>query len=627
MRKHRYISLVISLLVLPCFGQFSDAWTDYFAVEIIAREAYSGSVERCYAASITPDTPSWWDYWLGKNRAKLISVKNNLKACRPYYMKSWLADTNGSFIPYLSTNGPVDGLTWSNDAEFLADVGLPTNYFDETPYFKLQYPSESNGWQGVKACLTNMVATKREAYWWTREIGSTNYIEGMGMFMQPYGGGPIYPMGSGVDGLLTLDEWALVSTNYEANARGAWTDWFTREDYSPEPAYSWEGAKSGVMLALTNTASIDWPIGNKWSEVDYVRDMYGMHTWYDGHTTNNTISAVGQIQDILQPFSFGGYMRVKGAVYSERHSDSEKPHIVLGGSGFYIGEYATNYMGGSNVVVDTYQYVSNISYSVEISSDTYYSNIFYPTGTVVMATNVVGHYETNLHVMGLSYAGYIHTDVVAVITQLDMSVSVGTNSADIPYTIYQTNSYGTPIYGNTYATNSEGWTNFVLVPISPVGYRFKALKSQLAGAPYCGKLTEYDLDLYTNIFSRSDFYENLQPKTITRITNLPMPVPDDGASMGYYGESGFQEYYLTTNSEYYEDFSMGYSQGWTNKQNAVTNCRIVWGNYFGTNDLDFVVDESWPYVPEVGSCYSYGWGVKDNFAAVWWNVTNGFKYR
>lgn len=149
--------MILCFLAGSAHAQWSGAWSNYFATETMAAECYSGSVERCQASGITPDSPSWWDYIVGKNHAKLVSVKNSIKACRPYFVP---ADTNVLDIlngnPDARDYGFAPGFT--SDVAFLVYCGLPTNSLDETPYFKTQYPETIGGWHAVRAMLTNMTA-------------------------------------------------------------------------------------------------------------------------------------------------------------------------------------------------------------------------------------------------------------------------------------------------------------------------------------------------------------------------------------------------------------------------------------------------------------------------------------
>ena len=149
-----HTALIIFALALPCFGQDSGVFSNYFATEEMAKWCHSGRVERCQAAGIAVTEPTFWDYLLGKNHAKLENVKTDIKACRPYYVKPV---TN--VLAVLESEG-IAGLTFTNDAHFLTYCGLATNALNETPYFKSQYPSVTGGWQNVRVMITNLVATQ-----------------------------------------------------------------------------------------------------------------------------------------------------------------------------------------------------------------------------------------------------------------------------------------------------------------------------------------------------------------------------------------------------------------------------------------------------------------------------------
>jgi hypothetical protein len=155
MRKYIHTALVISLLALPCFGQFSEIWTngDLFKVNEMASQCYSASVERCVAVGVTPDSPSWYDYLLGKNHAKLASVKANITACWPYYADRSIL-TDGA----ISTNGGANAIWW-HESDFLGSCGLSTNAISETPWFKSQYASVTGGWVNTWIMLTNLTIT------------------------------------------------------------------------------------------------------------------------------------------------------------------------------------------------------------------------------------------------------------------------------------------------------------------------------------------------------------------------------------------------------------------------------------------------------------------------------------
>jgi hypothetical protein len=113
---------------------------------------------------VTPDEPSWYDYILGKNRAKLVSVKNNLRSISGYVMKHNLKGNDGTFKNlFLSNSWQV--AMYSNNAEWCAASGVPENCLDSdewpsinadaTPIFKTQYKATSNGWWGCYRLLTN----------------------------------------------------------------------------------------------------------------------------------------------------------------------------------------------------------------------------------------------------------------------------------------------------------------------------------------------------------------------------------------------------------------------------------------------------------------------------------------
>ena len=169
MRKYIHTALIIFAIALPCFGQWTEVWTngDLFAVNEMASQCYSASVERCVAVGVTPNSPSWFDYLLGKNHAKLVSVKANIAACVPYYVKSGIVVSN-----CLATNGVI---TWESTNQFTTATSIPVDFFSSTPYFKTQYPSESNGWHNTKKAI--QILTQSAFFKPTYECGSTNFID------------------------------------------------------------------------------------------------------------------------------------------------------------------------------------------------------------------------------------------------------------------------------------------------------------------------------------------------------------------------------------------------------------------------------------------------------------------
>lgn len=196
MWRRAYPALVSLSLACSAMAQWSEIWTngDLFAVEQMASQCYSASVERCIAAGVTPDSPSWSDYILGKNRAKLLSVKRNIRNSYFLYVKPSCTNILQEFIAAGLTNSddvvtraPLDliwsdawlPVCWSNESDFLNYAGLPETTFDETPYFKSQYPSTTGGWRSVWMMLTNLHTTiapihSELRFWYSRPHYETN---------------------------------------------------------------------------------------------------------------------------------------------------------------------------------------------------------------------------------------------------------------------------------------------------------------------------------------------------------------------------------------------------------------------------------------------------------------------
>lgn len=119
---------------------------------------------------------------LGKNHAKLASVKANIAAVRPYFVNP---RTNA--LDLLKARNTA---AWTNDAHFLTDCALPTNAISETPWFKSQYASTTGGWVHCWLMLTNMVwsesgceynlpaGSTNFSTWWGESAGAdTNYSD------------------------------------------------------------------------------------------------------------------------------------------------------------------------------------------------------------------------------------------------------------------------------------------------------------------------------------------------------------------------------------------------------------------------------------------------------------------
>jgi hypothetical protein len=175
MRKYRHTALIIILAIATrAHGQDSGVFSNYFAVKQQGEWCHSGRIERCLAAGIAVREPTFWDYWLGKNHAKLLNVKADIKRCIQYYVKPV-----ANVLDVLRSDG-IAGLIFSNEAHFLTYCGLATNALDETPYFKSQYPSVTGGWQNVMVMVTNMTKTLVSDYFYDLSHANTNIYAWVG---------------------------------------------------------------------------------------------------------------------------------------------------------------------------------------------------------------------------------------------------------------------------------------------------------------------------------------------------------------------------------------------------------------------------------------------------------------
>jgi hypothetical protein len=151
----------------------------YFAVDQQISEVWSASVERCHSVGVTPYSPSFFDYAIGKSYARRKATKENIKAVRPYFVN---ARTNA-----LDLLIARDSAAWVSDAEFLSDCGLPTNAIDETPIFKCQYPSVTGGLFHTWIMLTNMVATENSGSYFPLSTNTLNSDVWQASSYQNYG--------------------------------------------------------------------------------------------------------------------------------------------------------------------------------------------------------------------------------------------------------------------------------------------------------------------------------------------------------------------------------------------------------------------------------------------------------
>ena len=235
MWRRTHTALVILLLALPCSGQFSEIWTngDYFAVNAMASQCHSASVERCVAVGVTPNEPSYFDYLLGKNHAKLASVKANISAVRKYFAPI-NSDTTSNVNacadnPYL--------LAFQSDADFLAYCSLPSTSM-ENPYFKTQYAGTTGGWHSAWRMLTNLTKAVEVGI----DLGRTNgflttWINASSNTTAVFGSYDI--------------EYSLTQGTSNAVKQAGYRYWYPNSDYSYLNPESFEFKGSIYALSVT----------------------------------------------------------------------------------------------------------------------------------------------------------------------------------------------------------------------------------------------------------------------------------------------------------------------------------------------------------------------------------------
>lgn len=228
----------------------------------MASQCYSASVERCSAVTVAPSTPSFWEYLIGKNRAKLNSVKVNLSAIRPYVVKPQYADS-GVFTNWLSSNS-LASITYTNDQEWSVAMGLSTNFLTTTatPWFSLQSLT-NDGWHGAWRMLTNSV-------WFLKSldrppIGTAFYFYGR----------------SYTDWEEAYSNITISSTNYlYFRGEGARMDFLYDRFSGSREIYIQQG------LGWSNTFS------SACTSIAYSADFYYKGSEYEGRTFNNLGSPV-----------------------------------------------------------------------------------------------------------------------------------------------------------------------------------------------------------------------------------------------------------------------------------------------------------------------------------------------
>lgn len=683
-----------------------DVWSSYFAINQMAAECYSGSVERCNAVGATPHEPSFWDYCLGENYAKMLAVKANIKAVRPYFINHKLADTNRSYLAYLAT-GSVDGIVWQSDTQFLADIGLPTNALEETPWFKSQYPETTGGWHNIMVCLSNQIVQKAVVDWhpnvWTNYVAVEDddyYINDLPVIsayplydwiagalyltniMPAYDIAPFY--GSWGDNVVTGAGstpllYAFNKNSYHENARGAWTTFSDPRTWSTNWTWTWD-AWFTSLTAGTN----DWPSpptqvesGMYWTNAFYaymVKDRPRAHL--GGYATNQVpIDQYGTFTNLVEVPVHTGWVAVQIGWYTNTE--------WLWGGYTIITNYQTNVTWASNWYSTTgsvlYCYATNyipvtnqvpmeiegrdaiIGFGTAFIGEHHHTNNaqFIPIPDIT--TNAVPVYTTKTEVAEGWEMYPAETNIV--VTNLDAE-----HWAEGRYFTIEPAYRDDPLYG---VTNELVTTNAVTNTIYV--WKYAAGATVLSGYPYAGTKTadlgtywnletlEYIQRTITNLYDMTplwtgaahivDFYYNWQapsnfPPYRWELNRWSKGKPDwQWHQYQYQSWSNAPEV-----TSYFDDFTT-YGEdvpGWVRDagEDATSNS-IVFGNYVnamaGCDQDEFSVatfsamkdfyaayfndGDGGVRAPATNEVCIVGREVCAEFAAVWWNGTNGFRWK
>ena len=676
MRKYIHTALIIFALALPCFGQDSGVFSNYFATEEMAKWCHSGRVERCQAAGLAVTEPTFWDYLLGKNHAKLENVKTDIKACIPYYVKPV---TN--VLAVLTSDG-IAGLVFSNEAQFLEYCGLATNALDETPYFKSQYPNVTGGWQNVRVMITNLIVMTNRVDWspnvWTNRAYS-GYLHGDSWSELP-ASRPVVPLGGATIGDLgngtlfdiltgyyfqpyyaTLYPWDFENTlfridGYHPNARGSWTTYSDASTW----ATNWDLAKYGVTNSFTvgktgfqtsgvyraANCGIDWERPFLPYMIKH-RPKAVIGGVCDNHITNVFISSTNY-----------AYTALTNEVYVPVETN-----IVEAGYGTVYLPVTNFYYETNDVfIIETNGVTPSIvpHTATNTISDLYFTyetnQIF--TNISCFGTRFIGTVWTNYNVVWNSFNNYSNRTVLSNYTTLGPDVPFLTNvfshsdittNEDIWWEGFSTTNM-------TYSTNYNYSTNFTYSTQTNTihGYSTNAILkyafglTDIRGYPYAGTAPAYiDIDyfwpsnglyrmspIYTGFWHRVDIYYNSQIPS-----NFPPTIPagDSSPWHGYNSSAPVNWSNYTTRAEY-DNFGDGGSPGWVQHSSETNSSEIVFGSVVTPNLPDFSVSTMdsmlsiyegfhYPGQPSTQEVNLVGYEITDDVALIWWNVTNGFKYK
>ena len=158
----RLIPFLICLLWAgPVIGQWNtNIWPSsktYFDGRKRAMQVYSSLVEKATATATSTNAIEFPGFFT--QRSRLISYKSYIKdSLTTNFVYSTITNAAGNFY---SSNDLTSVSMWSVTG-LLADVGAPTNYFDSTPYFKLN--TESNGWLFMREICDRLKWTTTDEY-------------------------------------------------------------------------------------------------------------------------------------------------------------------------------------------------------------------------------------------------------------------------------------------------------------------------------------------------------------------------------------------------------------------------------------------------------------------------------
>ena len=432
---------------MPCFGQFSEIWTngELFAVDQMASQCYSASVERCVAVGVTPDTPSWWDYLLGKNRAKLLSVKNNIRNTYLAYIKPY--PNMGTRLDTFFT----DGLAFTNEIDLLTYCSLPTNSLDETPYFKSQYQSTTGGWFSCYTILTNLVWTKRVIEWSPWAITSELPVFDVWLRNPDYDIDPSfldllpkYTYSSnlamyvwGVTGLRS--DWSFAIWPYENNARGSWTTYPDSDTWATNMDVCWAGYTNSITL-VTNLGGFNWNLAMKpypvWQKPQEIGSFSRHRIGYSINTNTSGTNGIDSIwtnvweeQELFGPYT--DYLGFATNFYTYETNSIVITNYVVESTNYfmapsnYLGTVATNLPMTSNATAyaedAVVMFAGLFAGSRDVVAAVYHYVVHY-----FGATNVPHLYTTNVPAQSYNYT-LIPTNVPQITTITNIIQWPGTN--------------------------------------------------------------------------------------------------------------------------------------------------------------------------------------------------------